>query len=274
MFGGSKIVRTVASRRVSAPNLKSLLEGAPLPGVLIVEAGNLRPDEGLRALFEKSASAAAIGCYADEEASLTGLISEILGAAALKITPEARDDLVARLGADRGLSRAEVEKLALYAAGAGTIEIEHVEAIVGDASEQAIDRVLNAAATGDAARALAECDRAVASGESPQLVILMVQRHFQRLHRTRAGIEAGRSLDELLRQFRPPLHFKQRAIFERQCRLWTTNQLGAVLARISAAAKAARLASALETAHAERLLLEIARMARQAQTTSARPASR
>lgn len=265
MFGGSKIVRTSASRRVNAASLKSLLEGAPLPGILIVEAGNLRPDEGLRGLFEKSAAAAAIGCYADEGASLAGLIGEVLGAASLKITPDAREELTHRLGADRALSRSELEKLALYATGAGTVTIDHVEAIVGDASELAIDRVLTAAGMGDARAALAECDRALASGESAQLIILMAQRHFQRLQRVRAGVEAGRSIDDMLRQMRPPVHFKQRAIFERQCRLWSASQLGSVLARIGAAAKAARLASNLETAHAERLLLEIARMARQAQ---------
>ena len=263
MFGGSKIVRTSQGRRVTAATLKSLLS-EPLPGVLIVEAGNLRPDEGLRGLFEKSASAAAIGCYADEGASLTALIAEVLGAAGLKITPEAREELAHRLGADRALSRSELEKLCLYAAGAGTVEIDHVETIVGDASELAIDRVLNSAAMGDAQAALAECDRALASGESAQLIILMAQRHFQRLQRTRAGVEAGRPLDEMLRQMRPPIHFKQRAGFERQCRLWSSAQLGQALARIGAAAKAARLGSTLEAAHAERLLLELARMARQA----------
>ncbi len=268
MFGGSKIVRTVASRRVTAASLKSLLGGEPLPSILIVEAGNLKPDEGLRGLFEKSPSAAAIGCYADEGASLAGLIGEVLSAAGLKITPDAREELTARLGADRALSRAELEKLALYAAGAGTVVIDHVEAIVGDASELAVDRVLNAAAMGDAGAALAECDRALASGESAQLIILMVQRHFQRLQRARAGIDSGRSVDDILRQMRPPVHFKQRAVFERQCRMWSTSQLGHVIARIGVAAKAARLASSLETAHTERLLLEIARMARQAQSTS------
>ena len=263
MFGGSKIVRTSQGRRVTAATLKSLLS-EPLPGVLIVEAGNLRPDEGLRGLFEKSASAAAIGCYADEGASLAALIAEVLGAAGLKITTEAREELAHRLGADRALSRSELEKLCLYAAGAGTVEIDHVETIVGDASELAIDRVLNSAAMGDAQAALAECDRALASGESAQLIILMAQRHFQRLQRTRAGVEAGRPLDEMLRQMRPPIHFKQRAGFERQCRLWPSAQLGQALARIGAAAKAARLGSSLEAAHAERLLLELARMARQA----------
>ncbi len=83
------------------------------------------------------------------------------------------------------LSRAEIDKLALYAAGAGTITVEHIEAIVGDASELTIDRIVEAAATGDTATALAECDRAVASGESAQTVVLAAQRHFLRLHRAR-----------------------------------------------------------------------------------------
>lgn len=268
MFGGSKIVRTSASRKVTSASLKPLLEGGALAGVLIVEAGNLRPDEGLRGLFEKSPHAAAVGCYADEGATLAGLIGEVLGAAKLNITPEARQELTARLGADRGVSRSELEKLALFAAGSGTVDIDHIDAIVGDASELAVDRVLNAAGLGDATTALAECDRAVASGESPQLLILMAQRHFQRLQKARAGLDTGRSLDELIRQMRPPLHFKQRAIFERQCRLWSTAALGNALARITSTAKAARLSSSLEAPLAERLFLEIARMARQAQAAS------
>lgn len=269
MFGGSKIVRTTASRKVTAQAVKPLIEGTPLHGALIIEAGNLKADEGFRALFEKNAMAAAIGCYVDEAASLAGLVAEVLGDAKLEITPEAREELINRLGADRALSRGEIEKLALYAQDAPTITIEHVEAIVGDASELAIDRVINAAASGDAVTAIAECDRAIASGESAQLVILMAQRHFVRLHRARAGMDSGRSLDDMIRQIRPPLHFKIRAEFERQCRIWSTRQLDAVLARISEAAKTARLSSALEVVHAERLLLEIARMARRARNTKA-----
>lgn len=266
MFGGSKILRTQSSRRITAATIKPLLEGGPLPGALIIEAGNLRADEGLRALFEKSPMAAAVGCYADEGASLDQLINEVLGAAGLKIGPEAREELAARLGADRALSRAELDKLALYAAGAGVVTVDHIEAVVGDASEMAIDRVLNATASGDAGAALAECDRAVSSGESAQLIILMIQRHFTRLHRVRAGMDSGRTLDEMVRQMRPPLHFKQRGLFERQCRQWSTQRLTVALARIASAAKAARFASQIETLHAERLLLELARLARQAGT--------
>ncbi|MFM9938009.1 MAG: DNA polymerase III subunit delta [Hyphomicrobiaceae bacterium] len=270
MFGGAKIVRTEQSRRITAAVLKPILEGPLLPGALIVEAGNLRPDDALRALFEKAANAAAIGCYADEGAALGQLIQEILGRAGLKIDPEARQELQARLGADRGLSRSEIEKLALFASGEGTVTVDHVEAIVGDASELTIDRILEAATAGDTLTALAEFDRAVTSGENPQTIVLAAQRQFHRLHRARAALDAGRSLDDVIRGMRPPLYFKARAAFEQQLRRWPLAQLGIAQSRIATAAKQARLAGPLESVVAERLMLDLARLARQSASTTSR----
>ena len=57
MFGGPKVVRATAGRRVTAAALQPLLEGGTLAATLIVEAGNLKPTDALRALFEKSAQA-------------------------------------------------------------------------------------------------------------------------------------------------------------------------------------------------------------------------
>ena len=261
MFGGRKIVRATMGRRITGALLRGILDGPPLAGILIVEGGNLRADDTARQAFEKSSIAAAIPCFADDAQSLEAMVGEVLGAHRLSITPDARDLLLTRLGADRGLSRGEVEKLALYAAGRGTIDAETVEAIVGDASELAMERVVDAAAAGDGTRAIEGCQRLLASGEGAQSVIAAVQWHFARLHRIRGSIEAGRSMDEAFRQIRPPLHFKRRGVVEAQCRRWTAPKLSTALARIRASALAARTASSLEDAHAERLLLELARIA-------------
>lgn len=262
MFGGRKIVRTTASRRINANALRHLLDGPPIAGVLIVEAGNLKPDEGLRSLFEKSATAAAIACYGDEAQDLEVMVRQVLDAAGIKIAPDARDLLVSRLGADRALSRGEVEKLALYALGKPEIDVDDVEAIVGDASEQSMDRIITAAASGDAARAVGEFTRSVAAGESAQGIILATQRYFHRLHRTRAVMDQGRSLDDALRGLRPPLHFRQKETFAAQLRMWSTPRLDTALSAIATAAKAARLTSALEDTLSERLLLTLAKHAR------------
>ena len=257
MFGGSKVVRAIAGRRINAASLKSLV-GEALAATLIVEAGNLRPTDTLRALFEKSPQAAAVACFPDEAHDLETVIRETLKARGLSIAPDARELLLARVGADRALSRGEVEKLALYAAGQSQVEAADVEAIVGDASEMAIDRVLTATASGNAARAVAELARAVAAGESPQGIIAATQRYFQRLHRIRTEIDTGRSFEDAIRQIRPPIHFKQKGALGQQCRTWSTPALTQALGDIARAAKSARLSAAMEEVITERLLMRLA----------------
>jgi DNA polymerase-3 subunit delta len=88
-------------------------------------------------------------------------------------------------------------------------------------------------------------------------VVLAVQRHFLRLHRLRSGLDAGRSLEELMRALKPQPSFKQKAAIEQQTRAWALPSLNAALARIGDTAKAARLGGALEEALAGALLLEL-----------------
>jgi DNA polymerase-3 subunit delta len=264
MFGGSKVVRATAGRRITAAALEPFIAGDRLAATLIVEGGNLRPTDTLRTLFEKAPKAAAVACYPDEGHDLETLVRDTLKGHGLAISPEARDLLLTRVGADRALSRGEIDKLALYAAGKAEIDVSDVEAIVGDASQLAIDRVLDGAAGGDAKRAVAEYARALAAGESAQTIILAAQRHLEKLHKLRSDIDQGRSFEDAVRQLRPPIHFKQKDAIGLQCRLWTTARLSEALARASAAAKAARLSAPLEEAIAEELLIGLAAAARPA----------
>ena len=132
MFADSKVVRVTAGSRLDVPSLKALL-AEPSDNALIVEAGNLRPDSGLRKLFEKLGDAAALPCYADAR-DLAGIIDDELADAGLRIDPDTKTYLMNRLGADQAMSRTEVVKLALYARGNASVTHDDVEAIVGDAA--------------------------------------------------------------------------------------------------------------------------------------------
>jgi DNA polymerase-3 subunit delta len=215
----------------------------------------------MRALFEKSAGAAAVACFADEARDLDAMVGAVLAAEKLQITPEAKRLLIANLGADRALSRAEVEKLALFVRGKTLIDERDVETAVGDAAEIALDRVVMAAAAGRPADAVRELSRSVGGGESAQALIAAVQRHFLRLHRLRGAYDGGRSLEEAIQSLRPPLHFRQRAAVESQCRAWSLLRLTAALASIAQAAEAARRNSAMEDTLAEHLLLRLGELA-------------
>ena len=258
MFGGGKVVRSSASRRINASLLKDIFADGPPAAAFVCEAGNLKATDALRKLFEATSWAASIACYSDSERDLASLAREMVESAGLKLGQDVVDVLVTRLGADRALSRGEIDKLILYCAGKTSVEIEDVEAIVGDATESTMDGAVIAAAAGEPERVAREFDRAVNAGENPQVIIGAAQRYFLRLHRVRAGIDAGRSAEDVLRSMRPPVHFKQKDALMAQCRLWSSAALAEAAQRIASTARTARLAGGMDAMLAERLLLNLA----------------
>lgn len=259
MFGGKRIVRATASRRITSASIGPLLS-APIEGMLILEAGNLKQDEGLRGLFEKSPGAAAIACYSDSDRDLETVIRNVLSAHKLDISVEARQALVARLGADRIQSRSEIEKLALYCYGRPRVEMADVEMAVGDASELALDAIISAAVSGQPHAAMAATDRAISAGESPQGLIIAMLRYFQRIHRVRSALETTGSMETALRALRPPLHFKARDTFVRHVNAWPGGKILGVLERITAAQRASRGGALDDALVADKLILDIARL--------------
>jgi len=257
MFGGRKIVRLRAEARLRPELIADLVDGGPLAGVLLVEAGNLKPDSKLRTLFAGASNAAAVACYPDDEKSLALLVNEVAQEHKLSFASNVRDHLAALLGADRTLSRNEIEKLAIYVGDGATVTAEDVDAVVGDASELGLDQIVHAVASGKADVALSVCDRAVASGESPQVVILALLRHFMRLHMLAAAVAGGKPLEGAIRMLRPPLHFKLQPLVQAEIRAWTITRLSRAIALIQQGAMAARRSSLLERELTERLIIDL-----------------
>lgn len=261
MFGGRKIIRTTLGRRVTGALITELVSDGDLAGVLIIEAGNLKPSDKLRKSCEGSKTAAAIACFPDAAKDLKSVIDDVLSSSGQSIDTDAKSLLVSRLGADRAMSRGEIEKLSLYVGDRKKITSEDIDAIVGDASELAFDRVISAAFAGRSESAVNEYSRSVASGESPQVLILMAGRYMHRLHRIRCETDSGKPLDAALRALRPPLHFKQKDAFSAQLRGWSRPKLDRGLAMIASAAQAARRSNQIETLIAERLLINLSHLA-------------
>jgi DNA polymerase-3 subunit delta len=249
------LIRVTAGARLDVPSLKALLTAAS-DNVLIVEAGNLRPESALRKLFEGHKGAASLPCYGDER-SLSGLIDDELAAAGLRIDSETRNYLMTRLGADQALSRAELVKLELYAAGKSSVSHEDIEAIVGDAAEIALERFVYAASGGDPRLALSELQRLAASGTDRSAALSALGRHFTQLHLVAAAQAGGGSAEQAVKSLRPRPHFKREAIFLAQCRRWGASRLAHALPLIQEAVRRSRRSPDLEGAFAERLLLTL-----------------
>jgi DNA polymerase III subunit delta len=259
LFGGRRAVWVRAGARNFAPAVEAVLALPKNECRVVIEAGDLRRTAPLRALCERAKNAAAVPCYADNQAALERLIDVEMRAAGLSLKPEVRTLLVTLLGGDRAASRGEISKLALYAHGRGEIGVDDVKAVVSDASDLALDELIDTAFAGRNTDLDVLLGKVRDAGISLGSIFFAVQRQLAQLHKWRTAMEAGElsSVDRAM----PPVHFSRKELVEVALKQWSAARLGGAMAEFADAVLVARKTPALAQAIAERALLSISRQA-------------
>ena len=235
MMGGRRVVRLRDAGDTLAPLFVRFLAAPAGDALVVVEAGDLPGRSNLRRAFDDAPCAAAIGCYPDSPRDLAAVVQETFAAHRIAASRDAVEFLAGQLGGDRLLTRAELEKLTLYAGDGGHIGLDDARAVIADSAAMSLDDALLAAAEGDAAaldRALA---RVFQEGESPVTVIRALLRHLQRLHLLAARVAAGGAIDEAIRAARPPIFFREQDSYRRQLQRWSAARLRRALERTAEA---------------------------------------
>jgi DNA polymerase-3 subunit delta len=235
MLGGRRVVRVRPAGNEAAPALAAFLKAPAGDALIVVEAGELDGRSALRKLFDAAANAGAIACYHDEARDLPQVIVETLARHQIRASADAIQFLAQRLGNDRAVTRAELDKLALYV-GAGTeVTLDDARACVGDMAEIGLDDLVRATATGDAAALERALARLAAEGVQPVGWLRAAQRHFQRLHVARALIDSGEDDTSAMARLRPPVFWKDEAPFRAALRRWSAPALARALRALLAA---------------------------------------
>jgi len=262
LFGGRRAVHVKAADRAAAA-VARLLKAPPPPECrIIIEAGDLRKTAPLRTQCEQSAFAAALPCYLDGPRDLARLIDDDTRRAGIGITPAARDLLATLIGGDRRASRSEIEKLILYASPK-RIDVPDVVAIVSDATNPAMDSLVDAALAGDPGRVEIEFARVRAAGTAATAIAGALIRSTATLHAMALAVRAGTPVDAVLKR---GVHFSRERSVAAALRAWTPDKLEALLARLGDVSAEVRRNSRLAYPLVERALLVIAQSVRRRQT--------
>jgi len=262
LMGGRRVVWVAEAGAGFLKAIASILAN-PRPGNLIVaEAGALQKKAPLRTLFEASGDAVAIACYADGTREIDALITAEMRNARLSIDDDAREHLAGLLGADRALSRQELQKLATYAHGKTAVSLADVEAVCGDASEHSLDDLVDAVFEGDLDSVDAVFQTLLDAGTAPDRMISAANQHVARLAAMRMNVDAGRRTEDVVRSARPQIFFKRQAGMIRQLSAWELDGIAAAGNALGSAVLQMRGEAELSEAIALRCLLALARKAR------------
>ncbi|MDY8109079.1 DNA polymerase III subunit delta [Fulvimarina sp. 2208YS6-2-32] len=259
MFGGKRLIRIRG-----AGNGKALgeavvdlsarkLEGA----ILIIEAGELKKNSGLRLGVERAKYALALPCYQDEARALDRMIDEELNRSGLQIDREGRDELKSRLGANRLASRGEVEKLCVYAYGTDKITAADVAVIVGDVSADAVEEAIDAAISGAVKKLPALIERLTDAGTPVYQLQQTLLRTIQQLQAMRESVERnGEPVARVIERRRP--HFKRKPALETALGAWPLEALSRTGRRIEADILKSRKENQMALTITRQMMLSIA----------------
>ena len=224
---------------------------------------DLKRNAPLRAMIERAKTAVAIPCYVDGEREIARLVDDEVRNAKLTISPDAREVLLPLLGGDRRASRAEMQKLILYAHGKDRIELDDVLAVVADASSQELDALVDAAFSGDKVGAEREFAKAEVARVNAVAIVGAAIRHCERLHVLSLDVEAGSSVSAVVERPQSGIHFRRKGAFEKALRGWTPDRLRKAMTMLGEASLDTRVQSDLSETIARRALTTIARSAAQ-----------
>lgn len=269
MTGGRRLIRLgpVGERLTGA--FEVLLEQPTGDSVVVATAGELSAKSKIRKLFESAPNAAAVACYSDNAAALDGLIDSILGAHGLTIDGDAKAWLIQNLGADRMISRQELEKLATYmgtdSAGASrTVALHDAIACIGDSSAELFDQAGSATMRGDAAGMNRALGKAMEGGNSAVGILRLVARRIQRLHYVASAVENGARRDAAFKGLTPPAFSREANEMSSLLSRWTAPRLARALEIINEAEAMCKTTGMPTEAICARTLMQLAHAAKQA----------
>ena len=196
---------------------------------LIIEAGDLAPRHLLRAQIEKAPQSIALPCYADEGRNLEG--------------------------ADRLMSRQEIEKLSLYAQGQNHISLADVDAVMADTGVINLDRLIDATFSGQSA----DCDemlrRCLAEGLDVGYIVSALLRHALTLQSSRLMRDAGKDMRSIEQAAR--VHFRRQPAFQKQVNHWSSTALDKAVLYLSETQALSRKNAGLASAVLSRCCLQL-----------------
>jgi DNA polymerase-3 subunit delta len=258
LLGGERLVRVRAERDASYKLILDILadaeKGALTPEAFwVIESGELNRANKLRAGFEESEVAIALQLYADDEASISDLVSKRLAGAGVAIEPEALAAFVADLPGDRRLALSELEKLELYAVGLGrAVSATDVGLLASAEQPRGADDAADAAIAGDAPSATLSVNRYLDAGGSPVSALRTL--HF-RLMRVSDAVASGASSGARLR---PPVFDREWPVFARALRDWPAPAIHRAFTRLYEAEKACKQAGSPSEAILRQLIHRVA----------------
>ena len=231
-FGGLRLVMLSGIGTEMTEAIKIGLESLHEKARLVIEARDVNTRHALVKFCDQHPFCASVGCYQDDNRSLSDLAQEIFTRENIQISRDALSLLVSQLGSDRAVSRQEIEKMALFAGSSGKLTEEDIHNSLGDSGAAVRDLITTAILKGNVQQFEQVYSRSQQDGQPPINLLRQILSLFRNMLLARLAMEAGQTSAAALSRFKPPLHFKIKPLVTTQLSKWTPDQFTELINRL------------------------------------------
>ncbi len=228
LMGGQKLVIIKDATDTITNAVKDFLE-LNSDAFLVMFGTGLTRKSSLVQLTEGSDFAMALGCYADDMGALRQLIKQMLDENSITINEEAMSYLISKLGADRKMTRSEMNKLITYMGDDKTLTPEIAIACIDDASAVSFENLTDAIYAKNPKGISEGLQKLYGEGESEIAIIRIVASFFKRYIPAYKVMEDTGSVTNAIANIRPKPNFKQEAKVKAGFRNWNIDKINRAL---------------------------------------------
>ena len=191
--------------------------------VLIITSDSFNTKSKTVSLINDAPNAIALGCYVQEGADLRATITSVLQGQGFLIEPDAVQFLCESLGADKGATLSELDKLMLYKGNEKRICLEDVAACFAGSAVATSDDLWAFSLTGNLDKAQKKMNLLLAEGATAVSIIRIFLYKFQQLIRVQALIADGTNTDDAIKKVPPFIPFKYATTWRQIVLSWQPN---------------------------------------------------
>ncbi len=225
LMGGRRAVIIKNGDNNLAPIIKDIVPKTNSENVLIIASTTLNTRSSLITWAKERDDVIIVGCYEGREDDIASATENMLKSKGLRADVPTLQLLCARLSPDSKLNQSEIDKLAIYMDGREQVTADDVRAAVSDVAGANMEDLCYFVAGGEILKAGRMFDRLIKQGEDAPTLIRQISYHFSKLLDCVAQAEQGSSLEEAIRNLRPPLMFYRKRTFMKQLTIWNRERL-------------------------------------------------
>ena len=265
MFGGARWILVEPAGDETVPALEALLKAQAAGNPVALVAGGLKPASKLLKLALAAPAALAFASYPPDGREAGQLVLAMARAQGLVMRPDVANRVAVSSGGNRAIIEQELAKFALYAGASPEapqpVDHDVVDALGAAADEGDMARLVDSAASGNAAALEAELVRLHAEGLEGITLIRAMLRRMALLARLRAEVEAGSEPGAVMASAGKSIFFREKDGIERQLRRWPSELIAKAMTRLSDAERQVKSAGAVGPIAADAELFAICRQA-------------